>query len=276
MSRATQRTASRRERRALARDARPARNRRIPRTDARPIWRSPVITTTVGAIAIGLVAVGFATGTLGGGSPAGHGDLVVPPTAYVGLPVAGAIVGRADAPVTIEVFSDFQCPACKLFITTELPSLLADYVRPGLVKIESKDIDVIDRGAGTESIELASAAACAADQGRYWPFHDLVFWNQGRENHGDHDAAFINGIATAAGLDMTAFQACDAREDLRDAVRQATSAAAASGIAATPTLRINGLAAKGVPQYADLKGYLDQLLASMAPAQPVQTAPTAS
>lgn len=236
------------------------------------MWQSPVFVTTAGAILVGLVAIAFATGALGGnGSNAGP-NLVEPTTSYVGLTATGTTVGAPTAPVTIEIFSDFQCPACKLFITTELPSLLTDYVRPGLVKIESKDIDVIDRNRSTESIELASAAACAADQGKYWTFHDLVFWNQGRENQGDHNAAFIQRIAATAGLDVTAFASCDARQDLRQAVRQATNDAAGAGIAATPTLRINGQAAKGVPQYADLKAYLDQLLASMAPPRASQPA----
>jgi len=223
--------------------------------------------TTVGAIVVGVIAIAFATGVLGGKGAAHGANLNEPPTSYVGVPVSGTTVGSASAPVTIEIFSDFQCPACKLFITTELPSLLSDYVRPGLVKIESKDIDVIDRGGSTESIELATAAACAADQGKYWPFHDLVFWNQGRENKGDHNAAFIENIAATAGLDMTAFKTCDARQDLRQAIGKATDDAAAAGIAATPTLRINGVAAKGVPQYADLKAYLDQVLASLPPSE---------
>jgi protein-disulfide isomerase len=236
------------------------------------MWQSPVFVTTAGAILVGVVAIAFATGALGGNGSNAGANLVEPTTSYVGLTVDGTTVGATTAPVTIEIFSDFQCPACKLFITTELPSLLTDYVRPGLVRVKSNDIDVIDRNGSTESIELAAAAACAADQGKYWPFHDLVFWNQGRENQGDHDTAFIQRIAATAGLDMTAFASCDARQDLRQAVRQATNDAAGAGIAATPTLRINGQAAKGVPQYADLKAYLDQLLASVAPQQASQPA----
>ena len=59
------------------------------------------------------------------------------------------------------------------------------------------------RGTPDESLELAAGAACAAEQGRYWQYHDLVFWNQGRENAGDHDAAFIGRVATAAGARLS-------------------------------------------------------------------------
>jgi protein-disulfide isomerase len=279
MSRPPQRPASRRERRAQARYDHPASRQRARRTTARPPWQSPIFVTTAGAILVGVVAIAFATGALGGnGGNAGAG-LVEPATSYAGLTVDRATVGSPTAPVTIQIFSDFQCPACKLFITTQLPSLLNDFVRPGLVKIESKDIDVIDRGGSTESIDLAAAGACAAEQNKYWAYHDLVFWNQGRENKGDHNAAFIDKAATGAGLDMTAFHTCDARSDVRQAIRQATTDAASTGLTATPTLVINGKTATGVPQYADLKSYLTQLLASIGPASvepSSQPQPTAS
>ena len=245
------------------------------RTDRRQPWQSPMVLATAGAILIGVVAIAFATGAFGengGNAGSGGAGLIEPPTSYTGLTVDHQTVGRPDAPITIEVFSDFQCPACKLFVTTELASLLNDFVRPGFARIESRDIDVIDRGGSTESVELAAAGACAADQGRYWTFHDLVFWNQGRENKGDHDAAFIAKVANGAGLDMATFQACDARADLRQAVRQATSDAASIGLTATPTLRINGRTITGVPPYADLKSYLTQLLGSLPPS----AAPAAS
>ena len=278
MSRTEPRPASRRDRRAQARYERPAKHRAVHRTDKRQVWQSPVVVTTFGAVLLGLVVIGFATGAIGGGSGSGTGGagLNEPATSYAGLTVDGTAVGRADAPVSIEVFSDFQCPACKLFITTELPSLLSDFVRPGEVRVVSKDIDVIDRGGSGESLELATGAACAADQGRYWPYHDLVFWNQGRENQGDHDAAFIQRIATGAGLDMAAFKTCDLRQDLRQAIRQATSDARSAGLTATPTLRINGKTFTGVPQYADLKAYLTQLIASLPPTTTGTVAPAAT
>jgi protein-disulfide isomerase len=265
MSRTPTKPTSRRERRAKARDQRPASPRRPspPRQQPRPAWQSPVVLTTMGAILIGIVVIGFVSGAFNPGSS--NGELVTPPTSYVGLTVADESVGKADAPVVMQVYSDFQCPACKLFITTELPSLLRDFVQPGLLRIESKDIDVIDRGGSTESLELAAAATCAADQGKYWGFHDLVFWNQGGENKGYHNAAFIDRVATAAELDLTAFHTCQARTDIRQPIQDRTAAAEAAGISATPTLVINGQSITGVPQYDQLHAQITQLLANFSP-----------
>jgi protein-disulfide isomerase len=176
--------------------------------------------------------------------------------------VTAATLGVADAPVTIKLYADFQCPACKLFVTTELPRLLTDFVRPGVLRIEAHDIDILGRGAQSESLELAAGAACAAEQDLYWPFHDLVFWNQGRENHGDHDAAFIAGVASAAGLDRPAFDACVAGADVRSPVERETAAAVASGIASTPTLIVNDQRIVGVPEYEQLAALIRHLAAA--------------
>ncbi|HEX7949382.1 MAG TPA: thioredoxin domain-containing protein [Candidatus Limnocylindrales bacterium] len=214
--------------------------------------------TSVGALIVGAAIIAFAGGIFGGGPRA----LESPPTSYSGIAVNGASLGSPTAPVVMEVFSDFQCPACKLFVVTELPSLLTDFVRPGFVRIEPRDIDILDRGSSSESLDLAAGAFCAGEQGRYWEYHDVVFWNQGRENRGDHNADFIARVATAVPLDRAAFDACYARTDIRQPVKDLTARAAAEGIKATPTLRINGELVTGVPAYADLSSYLTRLLAT--------------
>ena len=260
MARSAAPVVSRRDRRAQARAEHAVADSRRPHHRSRPAaWRSPIVLTSAGALLVGIALVALA-----GGFKVGASSEVLPPdTSYVGLTVDGASVGSASAPVVITVYSDFQCPACKLFVTTELPSLLRDFVRPGLVRIESADINILDRG-GSESLDLAAGAACAADQNRYWLYHDLVFWNQGRENQGDHDVAFIGRIAEAAGVDRAEWDACVARSDVRPAIASRTTAAATQGINRTPTLVVNGQAVVGVPSYDQLAG----LIRSMATASP--------
>ena len=270
---------SRRERRAKSRDERldrPGSRRRSERRRAaqRPASQSPVVLTTVGAILVGLVVIALAGGLKLGRN--GSTAVITPETSYEGVTTSGSSLGSSSAPVVMQVYSDFQCPVCKMFITTELQGLLNDYVRPGLLRIESTDIDIVDRGNSTESLNLAIGAACAAQQDLYWPFHDLVFWNQGAENTGYHDSAFIDRMATAAGLDLASFHACIGGAGVRQAVQAATTKAAAAGVDGTPTILVNGQKFMGVPDYGQLTALITQLASAAPQVSPGATSPAAS
>jgi protein-disulfide isomerase len=252
---------SRRERREAARLDRPARQRHHKRA-ATPAWRSPVVLVTGAALVLGAVLIIIALP-----KPTDPGrELQAPPYAYPAAQIRDDVLGSATAPVVIELYEDFQCPACKLFVTTELHRLVDDFVVPGTVRIEARDLAFLGRGNPDESMELAAGAACATEQGRYWAFHDVVFWNQGRENRGDHDATFIGNAADMAGLDRAAWDACVARTDVRGPITSRTRAAIAQGIQSTPTLVINGQKVVGVPDYDQLSAMI-RGLASQAPSQ---------
>lgn len=220
-----------------------------------------MVVVTAAAVLIGIAVIAFARPPV---APAGA-ELVTPPTSYPAALVDGEILGAATAPVVLELYSDFQCPACRLFVTQQLPLLVREFVQPGTLRIEARDIDILGTGTPNESLELAAGAACAAPQGRYWQFHDLVFWNQGRENRGDHDAAFIASVADAAGVDRAAWDACLAKPAARTAITARTSAAVSAGINQTPTLVINGQSFTGVPNYDQLAALIRQLAASPGP-----------
>jgi protein-disulfide isomerase len=215
---------------------------------------------TVAAVAIGIAVIAFARPP---GTDSGA-ELNVPATSYAADLTDGETMGSAAAPVVLQLYSDFQCPACKIFVTQLLPSLVNDFVKPGTLRIEARDLDFLGRGKPNESQELAAGAACAAEQDRYWQFHDYVFWNQLRENAGDYGAAFINRIADASGVDRAVWDACFARDDVRPPIVARTSAAVADGISSTPTLVVNGQRMVGVPKYDELANLIRQL-ASPAP-----------
>ena len=213
-----------------------------------PAWRSPFVLATAAGLTLAAVAIGFALRP----TVAPGGDIRTPPTTYAAELVDGDVLGMATAPVVMELYADFQCPACRLFVTKQLDRLVADFVVPGTLRIEARDIAFLGRGTPDESIELAAGARCAAEQDRYWQFHDYVFWNQGRENRGDHDGAFIERMAGAAGLEPATFVACLARPDVRSSIEADTTRAAGQGIQSTPTLVVNGLRVVGVPAYSEL------------------------
>ena len=275
MTREPQPPPTRRERRELERRDRPLRDRTrtsVRRRTARPAWQSPFALVSAAALAIAVVIIVVIQKP----SPAGPtSELITPPLTYAVDIVDGESLGQADAPVVLEVWADFQCPVCARFDREQLGTLKTERVDTGLLRIQARDIAFLGSGDRDESLELAAGARCAADQNRYWPFHDLVYWNQRGENKGEHDAAFIAAVADRAGVDRTAWDACMAGEAARDALKAATKIALGAGISSTPTIALNGgTPVAGLPDLAALVSQV-QSLAGQAGATLLPAATTA-
>ena len=144
-------------------------------------------------------------------------------------------IGDPDAPVLVETYEDFLCPHCADF-TEELGPVLMDLVNEGTVRWEYK-YRVI---GGADSLTANMAAECAADQGKFWEYHEELFR---RIKQNGKVAVFPDSLKKQAadmGLDTREFNEClDSKKHL-DAVKQIDQAAAARGINATPTIFING------------------------------------
>jgi protein-disulfide isomerase len=161
-------------------------------------------------------------------------------------------LGVATARVTVDVWSDYQCPACRAFVTTLLPRLMTDYVQPGLVRVVYHDFAFI----GPESVTAAVGARCAAQVGRFEAYHTLVYANQGAENSGALSRPRLVEIAAAAGAGRSAFGACLDDSGLAAAVSAETAAGRALGVTATPSLVIAGQVVRGVPSWENLVALL--------------------
>lgn len=234
---------TRRERREAAR-----RDRRLAEArtaTARPAWQSPMALITIAAVAFGLVVVVLASGALGARGNASTGDLLVPirptPTELVD-PDNPRALGPADAPVTVEVWSDFQCPACGFWAIQVEPDLVDEYVTDGSVRLVYRDLAFLDGGdPNGESQQSAAAARCAGDQDAFWPYHDYLYENQDGENDGAFRRERLDQIAEAVGLDMDAFGSCMSGSAALEAVRAETAEGRSTGLSSTPTLTINGI-----------------------------------
>jgi len=249
----------------------------------KPAWQSPMVLLTVGAVAVGLVVVLVASGVLGGKNGGSTGDLLVPirptPSELVDTTNPRAL-GPADAPVTIEVWSDFQCPACGFFAKSIEPDLIDEYVRTGDVNLIYRDMAFIDNSEKGESHQAAAAARCAGDQGKFWEYHDYLFENQNGENKGAFDRATLDQIATAVGLDMTVFGSCMSSDAAVQAVSAETAQGKTAGVVSTPTLAINGvLQPAGAIPMADnssgpgLRTLIEAELAKVSPAPGASATP---
>ena len=136
-------------------------------------------------------------------------------------------LGRADAPVTIVEFSDFQCPYCQRYFSSTFPELKRDYIDTGKVRYVFLDypLDQIHpqaRGA-------AVAAHCAEEQGKFWAMHDLLFQNQTALQ-----PVQLSQHARKLGLDGKAFDACLAAGRSGSRIAASMAEGVAAGVSGTP------------------------------------------
>jgi protein-disulfide isomerase len=165
--------------------------------------------------------------------------LIFPPQqkAYTSRPQAnGTAMGDPNAPVKVEEFSDFQCPYCRLFFKDLEPSIVKDYVATGKVYFVYVPMSFI----GPESVAAAQAAYCAADQNKFWEFHDLVFNNQGGENSGIFTADLLAGLGRTIGLNMDQYNTCVTSQKYAQKIKDDTTYANSKGVSSTPSFLIGG------------------------------------
>jgi protein-disulfide isomerase len=140
--------------------------------------------------------------------------------------------GDANAPITITEYSDYQCPYCKKFADETEKQLVETYVVSGQVRFVYRSFGLF---IGPESQDAAEATYCAADQDKFWDFHDILFANHTGENVGDYTNRKLQAFGNTLGLDMDAFNSCLDSGKYADLVTQDGIDGQAAGIKATPS-----------------------------------------
>ena len=244
-------TTTRRARREAER--RPARHAYASGSTA----RSPIVWITVAAVVAGIVLIAGLIVADGSSNTAG----LTPPSDPTPITRAdGRAIGAADAPVTLDVWADFQCPGCGIFTRATEARIVRDYVESGKLRLVFHDFAFI----GQESIDAAVAARAADAQGAFWPYHDWLFANQGGENKGAFRRDVLIAIAKQVGLDVNAFEAALDDPGLVDAVRAETASGSKVPVAATPTLVIGDQVIQGVPAWDSLSATIEAQIAKGA------------
>jgi protein-disulfide isomerase len=144
-------------------------------------------------------------------------------------------MGDPNAPVKVEEFSDYQCPYCKMFGAEQEPILVKDYIGTGKVYFTYTAFSFL----GPESVKAAEAAYCAADQGKFWEYHDLLFENQAGENKGTFSRGLFITLANDLKLDSTAFQTCIDSGKNAQKVQDNISYGKSKGVTGTPFFLVN-------------------------------------
>jgi protein-disulfide isomerase len=179
--------------------------------------------------------------------------------------VDGVALGDPNAPVLVEVWEDFQCPACRTYSNDIEPLVVDNYVATGKVRYVFRHYPFLDdRSATKESDQAANASMCAAEQGKFWEYHDYLFANWNSENAGAYSDKRLVAFAESLGLDMGAFNDCFKENRYRDDIQQDLSDGTRAGVTGTPSVFVNGQIIRPgfVPSYEDITQAIETALAS--------------
>ncbi len=181
------------------------------------------------------------------------------------------VKGAENAPVTIVMFSDFQCPFCKRVEPT-VDQIMKEY--DGKVKVAFRQNPLPFH---PNAMPAAKASLAAKDQGKFWQMHDALFNNQA-----DLSEAGILKAAKEAGLDMKKFEADWKSNKYDTVIQEDLEFARNNGVSGTPAFFINGVSLKGAQPFPAFKQVIDAVLnpgsipAAPAAAAPAPAAPAAA
>ncbi len=172
------------------------------------------------------------------------------PRFEVPLSDADPSLGTAKAPVTLIEFSDFQCPYCRQVAPT-LKKIRATY--GDKVRIVWKDFPLTQ--IHPQAFKAGEAGHCAAEQGKFWEFHDQLFANQQALQPDD-----LKKYATAGGIDGERFSACLDMSKHAELVRDGVAQGTQLGVNSTPTVFVNGRRVSGAQPYEVFAAVIDEEL----------------
>jgi protein-disulfide isomerase len=163
--------------------------------------------------------------------------------------------GPADAPVQIQVWSDYNCSHCATFATEAEVQIENKYAGTGQVRLEARNFAFLL----PSSTGAAQAALCAADQDLFWPYHDTLFANQGSFSNGN-----LKQYARNLGLDTGAFNDCLDSGRYNQQVEQERTEGQNQGVSSTPTILVNGVPVAGAQDFSVFDDLIQSELAQAA------------
>lgn len=153
---------------------------------------------------------------------------------------AGTGIVYGSGPVTIDLYEDYLCPACKQFqeVNGETVDQLAD---EGKARVVFHPVAFLNRFSTTQySTRSSAAAGCASAGGKFREFSEALFVQQPPENGAQLSDAELIDIGAAAGLDRDAFGSCVNDGTYLSWTEHVTEEASRSEITGTPTILVNG------------------------------------
>ena len=224
-------------------------------------------TPFIGAL-IAIAVVGIAALAYVSTRPKNEAKTVDAATLVPGEP-QGYLLGKADAPVQVIEFADFECPACGQFATLAEPDIRKRLIEPGIVAYRFYDFPLsIHRNTWPAS----NAAACADEQGKFWEMHDILFNEQDRWNGQatSRPKGKFKEYAQQIGLNVDQWEQCFDTQKYLPRIKANEQMAIKRGAGQTPTFVIGNKMVPGAIGFDRFKSLVDSALA-LAKTDPAKT-----
>jgi len=159
----------------------------------------------------------------------------------------GISFGNPNAPVVMEEYTNFLCPACARFANETFNQIKDTYIATGKVRMVFYIFP---------PLETAKAGLCANEQGKFIDYHEYVFAHQSQITA----ESILKDFAVNAGLDGQKFEACYVQDTYKDKIQKWVDEGQARGVDSTPTFFINGQKFIGAQAYSEFQKIIDQKL----------------
>ncbi|CCH28364.1 thioredoxin domain-containing protein [Actinosynnema sp. NPDC047251] len=202
--------------------------------------QTKVIIGVVVVVVLALVVVGGVIWSKSGSS----GDTLTPPDNLAGVsaPIKReggvVVVGQDTAKATIDIYEDFLCPACGQFKKI-YGAQIKDEIEKGTLRVRYHALPFLIRMSAPEgySRDAANAALCAADQDKFWQYHESLFAKQPDEGGPGYTKQQLVQLGNDLGISDPSFKTCvDNDTHVADAQSELDKARATSYFKGTPTV----------------------------------------
>jgi protein-disulfide isomerase len=200
-----------------------------------PSWpRRTLLLGAVGAAAVGFARPGRAAAFLG-----------------------EAVLGSAEAPVTIVEYASMTCPHCASFHRSAMPTLKEEYLETGKARLVYRDFPL-----DAVALKAAMVARCGGPE-RYFAFVDVIYGQQQRWARAADPVAALKQLVAIGGLSPAEIDACLADKALEDTVlRNRLTGQNEHEVESTPTFVVNGQKHVGLDDPDEWRRILDPLVAA--------------
>jgi len=147
----------------------------------------------------------------------------------------GYLKGSPNAPVEITEFADYQCPFCQTFATLQMPTIEQRLIQTGRLRWRYLDFPLQQHPF---SRLAAHSAACADEQGKFWPQHQRIYEGQAEWTAARSAANIFREYAKANGLDLARYDSCMQAGKYAGRIQASYEQGVRLGVSSTPTLLI--------------------------------------